>query len=248
MALSIGVSVGDKLAVGGSVVEVRAIHFPKAMILLVNGGKPITVDDNKVHPVEILPGVRAFVGVGTGKHSTAYRLAFEALKSIPIHLLDKQSVEATAPQSSPEPDATTQASDGTSLFINGVFEDTLIEILKNQKAYPGRHHYLQPYSSSRIVLLAKSAPSPEEPITLYLSVTKPLNLVSYRAKVVGWHDKRKLTPDDLAHLNQDVQKYQPSEESIYLEGGDGNRLLTSCQCQASTQFPRKSSRGESISS
>jgi hypothetical protein len=87
MALSLGVSVGDKIAVGDTVVEVRAIHFPKTMVVMVDGGKEFTVDDNVGHSVEILPNVRVYVGIGPGKHSSANRLAFEAPKAIPIKLL-----------------------------------------------------------------------------------------------------------------------------------------------------------------
>jgi len=221
MALSLGVSVGDKIAVGDSVVEVRAIHAPKTMVVSVDSGAAITVSDNKAHPVEILPGVRTFVGVGPGKHSSGSRLAFEAPKTIPIRLLSEKNAVSAQPLASPELDIAPKPPDETALFINGVFEDTLLEILKNQKAHPGRHHYLQPYSTSRILLLAKSAPTPEKPVTLYFSVTKSLNLVLFRAKAVGWQDKRKLTNDDLAHLNEDIHKYQPSEENIYLEGQDG---------------------------
>lgn len=86
MALSLGVSVGDKIAVGNSVVEVRAIRFPKTIVVSVDGGKEITVDDNLAHSVEILPKVRVYVGVGSGKHGSANRLAFDAPKTIPIKL------------------------------------------------------------------------------------------------------------------------------------------------------------------
>lgn len=111
----------------------------------------------------------------------------------------------------------------TSLFINGAFEDTLAEIEKTQHAHPEQRCYLQPYSSGRIKLLAESDPTPESPITLYLSLTGSLNYVSYRAKIVGWQDKRKLAKDQpaLAQLNQHIKDFQPSENDIYLEARDG---------------------------
>jgi hypothetical protein len=104
----------------------------------------------------------------------------------------------------------------TSLFINGAFEETLAEIEKTQHAHPGTVCYLQPYSSNRIKLLAESVPSPGSPITLYLSLTKALNLVSYRAKIVGWQDKRTLGQTALAPLNQHIVDFQPSERDVYL--------------------------------
>ena len=98
-----------------------------------------------------------------------------------------------------------------------MYEDTLEEIQKNQQAHPALHHYLQPYSSNRILLLAKSHLSPENPITLYFSLTNSLNLVSYRAKAVGWQNKLELTDENFAILNQYIHEHQPSEEEVYRE-------------------------------
>lgn len=111
----------------------------------------------------------------------------------------------------------------TALFINGVFEATLAEIEKSQQSFPGKPCYLQLYASRRIKLLAENAPTPEQPITLYLSLTDSLPYVSYRAKIVGWQDKRELADDKaaLAHLNQHIKDYQPSENDIYLTVGEG---------------------------
>lgn len=110
----------------------------------------------------------------------------------------------------------------TALFINGVFETTLAEIEKTQQAHPGKLCYLQPYASERIKLLAETAPTSEHPITLYLSLTDSLSYVSYRAKIVGWHDKREIAKDaeTLAVLNQHIKDFQQSENDIYLTVGD----------------------------
>jgi 5-methylcytosine-specific restriction protein A len=217
MALSIGVSAGDKIAVGDSVVEVRATNLPKRIIISVNGGEEITVDENETHPVEILPDVQVFVGVGPGKHSTANRLAFKAPRVIPIHRISEEDTEPETSASTPEYEIPAAMANQTAVFINGVYEDTLEEILKDQQAHPKLHHYLQPYSSSRILLLAKSHLSPENPITLYFSLTHSLNLVSYRAKAVGWQNKLELTDEDFAALNHYVHEHQPTEEEIYRE-------------------------------
>jgi 5-methylcytosine-specific restriction enzyme A len=111
----------------------------------------------------------------------------------------------------------------TALFINGVFEATLAEIKKTQQSFPGKICYLQPYASERVKLLAESAPTPEHPITLYVSLTDSLPYVSYRAKIVGWQDKRELAkdPSTLELLNQHIKAYQPSENDIYLTVRDG---------------------------
>lgn len=107
----------------------------------------------------------------------------------------------------------------TGLFINGAFVETLAEIVETQHAHPGKRCYLQPYSSRQIKLLAESFPTPENPITLYVSLTGSLGLISYRAKIVGWQDKRELAKDQVAHalLNQHIKDFQPSENDIYLE-------------------------------
>ncbi len=113
------------------------------------------------------------------------------------------------------------------LYINGVFEGTLVEIEKVQKSFPGKLCYLQPYASERIKLLAESPPTLERPITLYLSLTGSLPYVSYRAKIVGWQDKRELANDKatLASLNQHIKDYQPSETDIYLTVGNGKSYV-----------------------
>jgi len=109
----------------------------------------------------------------------------------------------------------------TSLFINGVFEETLAEIEKTQHAHPGMECYMQPYSSHKVKLLAESDPTRESPITLYFSLTKSLNYISYRAKIVGWQDKRKLSQAALVPLNQHISDFQPSERDIYLTARNG---------------------------
>lgn len=115
----------------------------------------------------------------------------------------------------------------TALFINGVFEATLVEIEKIQQSFPGKPCYLQPYASERIKLLAENVPNPEQPITLYLSLTDSLPYVSYRAKIVGWQDKRELADDKaaLGLLNQHIKDYQPSERDIYLTVGEGKSCV-----------------------
>lgn len=111
----------------------------------------------------------------------------------------------------------------SALFINGVFEDNLAGIEENQGSNPGKPYYLQPYSTRKIELLAKSNPTPGNPITLYLSLTTSLNSISYRAKIVGWQDKRKLEKGSaaLALLNQHIKDFQSSEVEIYLEASPG---------------------------
>jgi hypothetical protein len=219
MALSLGITVGQRIAVGRSIVQVTAIKNPELMLVSLDGGPTIAVHSNKAQAVTILPEVRLFVGLG--KKGKSHRLAFEAPKSIPIHLLAKEEGNPELQAAVQKGAKTMNANLSKALFLNGVYEKNLDTILDNQKTDPAEHHYLQPYSENRIVFLAESAPTPKNPITIYLSLTESLSLVSHRAKVVGWQDKRKLETAEIDSLNQHIQKSRPSEEEIYLKNDHG---------------------------
>lgn len=105
----------------------------------------------------------------------------------------------------------------SALFLNGVFEGVLSEILSAQESNPARDYYLQPYKSAKIRALADNPPSVTRPTRLYISTTDNLPYVAYRALVVGWDDKRAISEDRLALLNRDIATYQPGEVSIYPE-------------------------------
>jgi len=105
----------------------------------------------------------------------------------------------------------------SALYINGVFEETLQEILLAQKATPGLTCMLQPYSSARIKLLANEPPSSEQPTELYMSTTTGLAQVAYRARIVSWKDKRLLSDTELGVLNQHIAVHQPTEKEVYLQ-------------------------------
>jgi hypothetical protein len=79
MALSIGVTVGSKINVGGHRVLVKELINPGLIVITVDSGDEIVVSENS--KVEILPGVEVQTGAGNGKNR---RLAFHAHKSIRI--------------------------------------------------------------------------------------------------------------------------------------------------------------------
>ena len=81
--------------------------------------------------------------------------------------------------------------------------------------------YLQPYASEAIVKLAKSPPTPDDPVALYISLTSSLPLVTYRGEIVGWENKQELVPSRLAELNRHIRKHQSIEKEIYMVGGNG---------------------------
>lgn len=112
---------------------------------------------------------------------------------------------------------------GTALYLNGVYESVLHEIIIAQKENPNLICYLQPYKQQRIVYLDESKPTPKKPIQLYISTTTNLEQVSYRATIVGWEDKQTIPPQRLDELNKHIQHYQPKEEEIY-QIYEGKRL------------------------
>ena len=101
------------------------------------------------------------------------------------------------------------------LFLNGVFEAVLSEILEIQKYLPEQILYLQPYSGNRIVELAEHPPSTEEPVRLFISTTDDLPTVRYVCEIVGWEDKRELEGWKLNAINRVLFALQPNEGGVY---------------------------------
>ena len=109
------------------------------------------------------------------------------------------------------------------LFLNGVYQTVLEEILLAYKNNGNLICYLQPYTSRIIKLLQDKTPTENNPIKLYISTTSNLNLVSYSADIVNWNDKRELTSEKLENLNEHIAKNQPQETDIYLDRGEGTK-------------------------
>ena len=105
------------------------------------------------------------------------------------------------------------------LYLNGVFEDGLDEILKSQEKHPGKFFYLQPYSEKAIKQLKKESPTPDSPLPIYISTTAQLNQICYSADIVGWEDKNEIPPERKALLNEHIMHFQPKEGEIYPEAG-----------------------------
>jgi len=108
------------------------------------------------------------------------------------------------------------------LFLNGVYEDVLQEIISAQSKTPGLVCYLQPYKGEVIRLLKSQSPSEAKPVTLYASGTKSLDTIGYTGEITGWMDKRELEGDTdrLRSLNEHIRKYQPDEHEIYFYSDD----------------------------
>jgi len=102
-----------------------------------------------------------------------------------------------------------------SLFINGVFESVLNEIVEAQAKNPDLVCYLQPYTDAIIKKLSNEVPSEANPVTLYISLTDSLESISYTADIIGWEYKPDISKTRLSKLNKHIRTYQPGEEKIY---------------------------------
>ena len=111
------------------------------------------------------------------------------------------------------------------LYINGIYENVLKEILAIQGSKPDSVCYLQPYKAARILRLSKQPPTPETPVILYASTTSALSEVRYQAEIIGWENKSELSAERLFNLNAHISKYQPGETEIYLENESGEPCI-----------------------
>ena len=115
----------------------------------------------------------------------------------------------------------------TGLFLNGVYESVLVEILAVQTALPEQIMFLQPYKSKAIAQLRDDPPSVDDPMYLVISKTKDLPTIHYTAEIVGWDYKRQL-PGTERHrvLNRLICTLQPNEGGLYnlsqSESGDAS--------------------------
>lgn len=142
------------------------------------------------------------------------------------------------------------------LFINGVFDYVLEEILRIQSVLPEQILYLQPHSSRTMTKLRNDPPTIDDPMQLFLSTTIDLGNVCYKAEIVGWNDKRKLPKKKHRILNEIIAALQPIEGDLYnlsnVEGGESANLLYIRRLQRlavpfSVSKLRKSSDGEPLS-
>lgn len=102
------------------------------------------------------------------------------------------------------------------LFLNGVYESVLEEILNSQTKYKNDINYLQPHSTQVISLLKNEQPSIDEPIPVYISTTINLDKICYKGEIVRWEDKGTLSEERLKALNSHIANYQINEVEIYL--------------------------------
>lgn len=103
----------------------------------------------------------------------------------------------------------------TALFINGIYEAVLDEVLDAQEARGGGDSYLQPYKGQVISMLRKLQPSPSSPVRLYLSTTGNLSQICYTGLIVGWEDKRELSRLRRSAVRKHLEEHQRGEVNVY---------------------------------
>lgn len=103
----------------------------------------------------------------------------------------------------------------TALFINGIYDAVLAEILAAQNLRGGGVSYLQPYKGKVIVMLRQGKPSAKNPIRLYISTTANLSNVCYTAEIIGWEDKRELSAHRRKKIYEHLRKHQPGETNLF---------------------------------
>jgi len=101
------------------------------------------------------------------------------------------------------------------LFLNGVFEEVLEEILEAQASDENLYHFLQPYSGQVIKLLEKYDFETELAIPFYISTTTNLNSIVYVAEIIGWENKKNIGEQKLSKYNEQIAKSQPIQERVY---------------------------------
>jgi hypothetical protein len=107
------------------------------------------------------------------------------------------------------------------LFINGIFNSVLGEILEAQDAHGGGEYFLQPYKGEVIKFLKKRQPTSEDPIRLYISTTENLSQICYIAEVVRWEDKRELSGQRREEVVALLKRDQPGEADYFMKFDKG---------------------------
>lgn len=118
----------------------------------------------------------------------------------------------------------------TALFINGIYESVLADIIDSQARRGGGTSYLQPYKRAVIRMLSGNTPTAEQSVRLFISVTHSLSNISYSAEIVGWEDKRELSPSRRAEVLAHLTDWQQGEINLFngveQTGADALNLLT----------------------
>ncbi len=114
----------------------------------------------------------------------------------------------------------------TALFINGIYDAVLTDILAAQVAQGGGESFLQPYKGSVVSMLRENPPTTNSPVPLYISTTENLSKICYTAEIVKWEDKRELSESRRQIVLRYLETYQAKECDLFrgTELGDGKAV------------------------
>lgn len=101
------------------------------------------------------------------------------------------------------------------LFINGIYDTVLQEIVAAQEERGGGDSFIQPYKGVVITMLRDRPPTPDAQVRLYISTTANLSQICYTAEIVGWEDKREMTQVRRKVINRHLSRYQPRETNLF---------------------------------
>lgn len=102
----------------------------------------------------------------------------------------------------------------TALFINGIHERVLTDILDAQ-ARGAACSYLQPHKRKAIRMLREHPPNPERPVRLYASTTRNLSRVEFTAEIIAWENKDVLSVARRRRVEQHLETYQLGELELF---------------------------------
>ena len=98
------------------------------------------------------------------------------------------------------------------IFINGVFDGIMEDIVDRHETLPEHILYLQPYSGRPIAELKKNPPSVELPKKIFLSTSSHLDKIIYVGQLVGWEDKQKMSVERKIEISKVIKEFQRSEK------------------------------------
>ncbi len=121
------------------------------------------------------------------------------------------------------------------IYVNGVFDSVLREIVAIQTAVPEQILFMQPFSDARISMLANKPPTIEDPVRLYVSISEDLGHVHYVGEVIGWENKRTIGSARKAIFERLIKEFQPGERNLSAKGV--HVIVVRSMAKLDTPFP-----------
>ncbi|MDE0080032.1 MAG: hypothetical protein OXO50_21115 [Caldilineaceae bacterium] len=123
----------------------------------------------------------------------------------------------------------------TAIFYRGMYKRQLELMLNAQEQNKCIRLFMQPYSKSPIRELKDDPPSPMNPAILYLSTNEDFAMVSWRAEIVGWQDKQKLSKEEQEQIDAEARHY---DSGLYgIDDGMVNLLQLRNVVNLDARFP-----------